>query len=63
MARPVWHPESLIARLPFLRRRALLTGATRAVFYARGVTAVATPEAGCAPGASRSSWMPSISPR
>src|SRR6185437_8500599 len=47
---PVWHPESLAARLPFLRRRALLAQATRAFFTARGYTEVETPYAVTAPG-------------
>ena len=47
---PAWHPESLAARLPFLRRRALLTEATRAFFAARGYTEVATPYAVRTPG-------------
>jgi lysyl-tRNA synthetase class 2 len=50
VASPVWHPESLAARLPFLRRRALLTQATRAFFTARGYTEVETPYAVTAPG-------------
>ncbi|HTI81571.1 MAG TPA: EF-P lysine aminoacylase EpmA [Acetobacteraceae bacterium] len=50
MPQPVWHPESLAARLPFLRRRALLTAATRAFFTARGYTEVETPFAVRAPG-------------
>ncbi len=50
MSQPVWHPESLAARLPFLRRRALLTVATRAFFIARGYTEVETPYAVRAPG-------------
>ena len=50
MSQPVWHPESLAARLPFLRRRALLTAATRAFFIARGYTEVETPYAVRAPG-------------
>jgi len=45
-----WHPESLAARLPFLRRRALLTAGTRAFFAARGYTEVETPYAVAAPG-------------
>jgi len=45
-----WHPESLAARLPFLRRRTLLTQATRAHFTARGYTEVETPYAVMAPG-------------
>ena len=47
---PVWHPESLAARLPFLRRRGLLLAATRAFFTARGYTEVETPYAVTAPG-------------
>ena len=48
--RPPWHPGSLAARLPFLRRRALLTAATRAFFTARGYTEVETPYAVPVPG-------------
>jgi len=48
--RPAWHPESLAARLPFLRRRAALTVATRAFFSARGYTEAETPYAVLAPG-------------
>ncbi|MBW4023714.1 MAG: EF-P lysine aminoacylase GenX [Proteobacteria bacterium] len=47
---PNWHPESLTARLPFLRRRNLLLAATRAFFAARGYTEVETPYAVTAPG-------------
>jgi lysyl-tRNA synthetase class 2 len=47
---PAWHPESLAARLPFLRRRARLTAATRAFFSARGYTEVETPYAVRTPG-------------
>src|SRR5579864_5813734 len=50
MPSPPWNPEGLAARLPFLRRRALLTGATRAYFTARGYTEVETPYAVRAPG-------------
>lgn len=50
MPRPVWHPESLAARLPFLRRRARLTAATRAFFTARGYLEVETPYAVPVPG-------------
>jgi len=49
-ATPVWHPRSLEARLPFLRRRATLTAATRAFFVARGYTEVETPYAVPVPG-------------
>jgi lysyl-tRNA synthetase class 2 len=45
-----WHPERLAGRLPFLRRRALLTAATRAFFTARGYTEVETPYAVRTPG-------------
>jgi elongation factor P--(R)-beta-lysine ligase len=47
---PAWHPESLAARLPFLRRRALLVQATRAFFLARGYSEVETPYAVLTPG-------------
>ena len=47
---PVWHPESLAARMPFLRRRSLLAAGTRAFFTARGYTEVETPYAVPAPG-------------
>jgi lysyl-tRNA synthetase class 2 len=50
MTIPVWHPESLAARLPFLRRRARLIAATRAFFTARGFMEVETPYAVAAPG-------------
>jgi lysyl-tRNA synthetase class 2 len=50
MTRPLWHPESLAARLPFLRRRATLTRAVRAFFEARGYQEVETPYAVPAPG-------------
>jgi elongation factor P--(R)-beta-lysine ligase len=50
MALPVWHPESLAARLPFLRRRAVLTRAARGFFEARGYLEVETPYAVAAPG-------------
>jgi lysyl-tRNA synthetase class 2 len=48
--RPSWHPDSLADRAGFLRRRALLTQATRAFFAARGATEVETPYAVRAPG-------------
>ncbi len=47
---PPWHPESLAARLPLLRRRARLAAAVRAFFDARGYTEVETPYAVTAPG-------------
>jgi lysyl-tRNA synthetase class 2 len=50
MAQPTWHPDSLAARQPFLRRRARLTQATRAFFTARGFTEVETAYAVAAPG-------------
>ena len=50
MPLPPWHPDSLADRLPFLRRRALLTQAVRAFFAARGYTEVETPYAVPAPG-------------
>ncbi len=50
MAQPTWHPESLAARMPFLRRRGQLTQATRAFFTARGFTEVETPYAVPTPG-------------
>ena len=50
MTHPPWHPEQLQARLPFLRRRAVLTAAVRAFFTARGYMEVETPYAVTAPG-------------
>ncbi|MGA9867012.1 MAG: EF-P lysine aminoacylase EpmA [Acetobacteraceae bacterium] len=50
MPQPAWHPDSLAARRPFLRRRARLTQAVRAFFDARGYTEVETPYAVAAPG-------------
>jgi elongation factor P--(R)-beta-lysine ligase len=50
MSHPAWHPESLASRLPFLRRRAQLTAATRAFFTARSYTEVETPYAVPTPG-------------
>jgi lysyl-tRNA synthetase class 2 len=47
---PAWSPDRLAARLPFLRRRALLTQAVRSFFVARGYTEVETPYAVAAPG-------------
>jgi lysyl-tRNA synthetase class 2 len=48
--RPSWHPDSLADRIGFLRRRGLLTQATRAFFAARGYLEVETPYAVPAPG-------------
>jgi lysyl-tRNA synthetase class 2 len=45
-----WEPERLAARLPYLRRRAQLTAATRAFFTARDYMEVETPYAVPAPG-------------
>lgn len=50
MPQPPWQPDNLAARLPFLRRRTLLTAATRAFFAARGYTEVETPYAVRTPG-------------
>jgi lysyl-tRNA synthetase class 2 len=50
MPTPPWHPESLAASLPFLRRRGHLIAATRAFFSARGFMEVETPYAVAAPG-------------
>jgi lysyl-tRNA synthetase class 2 len=50
MTQPPWHKDALAARLPFLRRRGLLTAATRSFFTARGYQEVATPYAVPAPG-------------
>jgi lysyl-tRNA synthetase class 2 len=45
-----WHPERLAARLPYLRRRALLTQASQAFFAARGYMEVETRYAVPTPG-------------
>lgn len=50
MARQAWDPELLAARMPFLRRRALVTQATRAFFAARGYMEAETPYLVAAPG-------------
>ena len=47
---PPWRPDRLAARLPHLRRRGLLTQATRAFFAARGYAEVETPYAVPTPG-------------
>jgi elongation factor P--(R)-beta-lysine ligase len=49
-ATQAWQPRSLEARLPFLRRRAELTAATRAFFGSRGYQEVETPYAVPVPG-------------
>ncbi len=50
MPLPIWHPESLASRLPFLRARAALTAATRAWFTALGYQEVETPSLVPVPG-------------
>ena len=50
MPQPTWKPESLAARMPFLRRRARLAAATRAFFDSRGYLEVETPYAVLSPG-------------
>ncbi len=50
MPQPRWHPEQFAARLPFLRRRTLLTRAVRAFFDGRGYLEVETPYAVPVPG-------------
>jgi len=50
MPQPAWSPARLAARLPFLRRRALLAQAVRAFFSARGYVEVETPYAVTTPG-------------
>jgi len=50
MPTPIWHPDSLADRLPFLQRRAALTRATRAFFADRHYTEVETPYAVPSPG-------------
>jgi lysyl-tRNA synthetase class 2 len=50
MVLPVWHPESLADRLPFLQRRAALTRTVRGFFHDRAYQEVETPYAVSAPG-------------
>jgi lysyl-tRNA synthetase class 2 len=50
MSQLPWHPERLAARMPFLRRRGLVTAATRAFFVGRGYAEVETPYAVRTPG-------------
>ncbi len=47
---PIWHPESLAARLPFLRRRSELIRTIRIFFHDRAYTEVETPYAVPVPG-------------
>ena len=47
---PPWSPEQLQARMPFLRRRALLTAGVRGFFASRGYAEVETPYAVPTPG-------------
>ena len=49
-SRPIWHPESLAARMPFLHRRASLTQSVRSFFGSRGYIEVETPYAVASPG-------------
>jgi lysyl-tRNA synthetase class 2 len=49
-SRPIWHPESLAGRMPFLQRRAALTRAVRRFFEDRSYLEVETPYAVTAPG-------------
>ncbi|WP_158926590.1 EF-P lysine aminoacylase EpmA [Acidisphaera sp. S103] len=50
MVLPVWHPDSLAARLPFLHRRGTLTRAVRGFFHDRAYVEVETPYAVAVPG-------------
>ena len=50
MSLPVWHPESLAARLPFLQRRSTLLRKVREFFQSRNYQEVETPYAVPAPG-------------
>jgi lysyl-tRNA synthetase class 2 len=50
MPQPLWHPDSLAARMPFLRRRGLLAAGTRAFFTGYGYTEVETPYVVSTPG-------------
>ncbi|PZW45724.1 lysyl-tRNA synthetase class 2 [Humitalea rosea] len=47
---PIWHPQSLAARMPALRARGRLAAATRAWFSARDYTEVETPALVPVPG-------------
>ena len=50
MSLPSWDPGRFAARLPFLRRRAVLTSGVRAFFVERGYAEVETPYAVPTPG-------------
>src|SRR6476619_1604955 len=50
MSQAPWHPENLAARMPFLRRRGLVTAASPAFFTGRGYVEIETPYAVPAPG-------------
>jgi lysyl-tRNA synthetase class 2 len=50
LSRSAWEAERLAARLPYLRRRALLTAGVRAFFSSRFYLEVETPYAVAAPG-------------
>jgi lysyl-tRNA synthetase class 2 len=50
MTLPIWHPERLAARRPFLHRRSVLTRDVQRFFEARGYNEVETPYAVSAPG-------------
>jgi elongation factor P--(R)-beta-lysine ligase len=50
MASPVWHPENLAARLPFLQNRAALTRSVRGFFHNHAYLEVETPYAVPTPG-------------
>ncbi|MSP04169.1 MAG: EF-P lysine aminoacylase GenX [Acetobacteraceae bacterium] len=50
MPQPSWYPDSLAARLPFLRRRTELIQATRTFFTDQGFSEVETPYAVPSPG-------------
>jgi elongation factor P--(R)-beta-lysine ligase len=50
MSQASWHRKSLAARMPFLRRRGLVTAATRAFFTGGGYAEIETPYAVPVPG-------------
>ncbi len=49
--RPNWHPERLLARLPYLAERGRIMAATRAHFSGHGYTEIETPALVPSPGA------------